>query len=217
MPAGAIEQTFRPRDDELVEALRTGDERAFLGLVRELHAGMVRFARGFVGSEAVAEEVAQDAWAAVLGGLDGFEGRSALRSWIYGILANLARSRAARESRVVPLSSLERDDDAQPAVDPGEFLPASHPRWGGHWAKWPEPWPEAELLQRETLGHIRDAIERLPQTQRSVLLLRDVEGWSSQEVCEALGVSEVNQRVLLHRARSRVRREIARHVERRTP
>jgi RNA polymerase sigma-70 factor (ECF subfamily) len=165
----------------------------------------------------VAEEVAQDAWAAVLGGLDGFEGRSALRSWIYGILANLARSRAARESRVVPLSSLERDDDAQPAVDPAEFLPPSHPRWPGHWAKWPEPWPEAELLQRETLGHIRDAIDRLPQTQRSVILLRDVEGWSSQEVCEALGVSEVNQRVLLHRARSRVRREIARHVERRSP
>ena len=216
MPAGAPDLKGVAQDSPLVQALRARDERGFLELVERFHGGMVRFARGFVRCDAAAEDVVQDAWAAVLEGIDGFEGRSALRSWIFGIVANLARTRAARDARSVPLSALE-PDDAEPAVDPSQFLPPSHPRWPGHWAQYPEPWPEEALLSRETQERIRDAIERLPQGQRAVLQLRDVEGWSSQEVCEALSLSEVNQRVLLHRARSRVRREIARHVERRTP
>jgi RNA polymerase sigma-70 factor (ECF subfamily) len=202
------------QDSALIEALRAGDERAFLDLVGNLHAGMVRFARGFVKTDAAAEDVVQDTWTVVLQDIDRFEGRSALRSWIFGILGNLARTRAAKDGRAVPLSALQ-PDDGEPAVDPSEFHPDSHPRWPGHWARAPEPWPEAQFLAREAAVHIQAAIERLPEGQRTVIRLRDVEGWSSQEVCEALGVSEVNQRVLLHRARSRVRREIARHVERR--
>ncbi len=215
MPAAAPDVQALLQDLPLVEALRAGDERAFLGLVGRLHAGMVRFARGFVSTDPAAEDVVQDTWAAMLEGIDGFEGRSALRSWIFGILANLARTRATRDQRAVPLSALEHDD-GEPAVDASEFLPPSHPRWGGHWAKYPEAWPEQQLLSQETLAHVRAAIDRLPQGQRAVIRLRDVEGWSSEEVREALSVSEVNQRVLLHRARSRVRREIAHHVERRS-
>src|SRR5437763_1534722 len=216
VPAAAPEMQALAQDSALLEALRAGDERAFLELVESLHGGMVRFARGFVKTDAAAEDVVQDTWAVVLQDIDRFEGRSALRSWIFGILGNLARTRAAKDGRCVPLSALQ-PDDGEPAVDASEFHPDSHPRWAGHWAKAPEPWPEARLLSREALAYIRDAIERLPEGQRAVIRLRDVEGWTSQEVCEALGVSEVNQRVLLHRARSRVRREIARHVERRNP
>jgi RNA polymerase sigma-70 factor, ECF subfamily len=216
MPSAAPDLQALAQDSPLVEALRAGDERAFLGLVGGLHSGMIRFARGFVHSDAAAEDVVQDTWAVVLEDIDRFEGRSTLRSWIFGILANLARTRATRDGRAIPLSALE-PDQAESAVDAGEFLPSSHPRWAGHWAKWPEPWPEEQLLRREALAHVRDAIDRLPDGQRAVIQLRDVEGWSSQEVCEALALSDVNQRVLLHRARSHVRREIARHVERRNP
>jgi len=214
MPAAAPELQAVAQDSPLVDALRAGDEGAFLGLVGKLHSAMIRFARGFVHSDAAAEDVVQDTWAVVLGDIDRFEGRSTLRSWIFGILGNLARTRATRDGRAIPLSALE-PDEGEPAVDPGEFWPPSHPRWAGHWAKWPEPWPEEQLLSREALARVREAIDRLPEGQRAVIQLRDVEGWSSQEVCQALGLSEVNQRVLLHRARSRVRREIARHVERR--
>lgn len=215
MPAAAPELEAPAQDAALVDALRSGDEGAFLKLVAALHAPMIRFARGFLG-EGTAEDVVQDTWAVVLQGIDRFEGRSALRSWIFGILANLARTRAVRDGRTVPLSALQ-PDDCDPAVDPSEFLSDLHPRWAGHWAKWPQPWPEQQLLSREALEHVRCAIERLPEGQRAVIQFRDVEGWSSEEVCEALGLSEVNQRVLLHRARSRVRREIARHVQRREP
>ncbi len=159
MPAGAPGLQAVVQDSPIAEALRAGDERAFLGLVEELQGAMVRFARGFVSSDAAAEDVVQDSWAAVLEGIDRFEGRSKLRSWIFGIVANLARTRGAREARSVPLSALE-SDDAEPAVDPSEFLPPSHPRWAGHWAKYPEPWPEEQLLAQETLARIRDAIER---------------------------------------------------------
>jgi len=216
MPAAALQVQAFEEDSALVQVLRAGDERAFLGLVERLHAPMVRFARGFLGSEAAAEDVVQDTWAVVLESIHRFEGRSALRSWIFGILANQARTRATRDSRAVPLSSLAADDDSA-AVDASEFHPNSHQRWAGHWARFPEPWPEQQLLAQETLQHLRAAIEGLPESQRAVIQLRDVEGWSAEEVCEALCVSEGNQRVLLHRARSRVRRELARHVERRNP
>ena len=216
MPAAALQVQALEEDFAVVQALRAGDERAFLGLVERLHAPMVRFARGFLGSEAAAEDVVQDTWAVVLESIHRFEGRSALRSWIFSILANRARTLATRENRVVPLSSLAAGDDS-PAVDAAEFHPDSHQRWAGHWASFPEPWPEQQLLAQETLGHLGAAIGRLPETQRAVIQLRDVEGWSAQEVCESLRVSEGNQRVLLHRARTQVRRELARHIERRDP
>jgi len=133
---------------------------------------MVRFARGFVKTDTAAEDVVQDTWAVVLQDIDRFEGRSALRSWIFGILGNLARTRAAKDGRCVPLSALQ-PDDGESAVDASEFHPDSHPRWAGHWAKAPEPWPEARLLSREALAYIRDAIERLPEGQRAVIRLRD--------------------------------------------
>ena len=200
MTAGAPSEFPEFRDAGLVAALKAGDERAFLALVESLHGPMVRFARTWAGS--AAEDAVQDTWAAVLQGLDGFEGRSSLRSWIFGVLANLARARGAREGRTISLSALVGDE---PAVEPGAFLPAAHPRWAGHWARFPQPWPDGRLSGEETLREIARAIDALPPAQRAVIQLRDVEEWTAGEACEALGLSEGNQRVLLHRARSKVR------------
>jgi RNA polymerase sigma-70 factor (ECF subfamily) len=191
-------------DLQLVGALREGDEAAFLALVRRHHASMVRVACAFVASDAVAEEVVQDSWLGVLEGIGRFEGRSSLRSWLFSIVANRARSRAGREARSAPFSSFDEADD-EPAVDSSRFLPQDHPRWPGHWSSPPERWPEEQLLQRETLDLARGAIATLPEAQRQVIVLRDVEGCDAAEVCQALGVSDGNQRVLLHRARSKVR------------
>jgi len=195
-------------DAGLVAALRSGDHAVFLGLVERHHDAMVRVARGHVPSDAVAEEVAQEAWLGVLSGLGGFEGRSSLKAWIFRILINCAKGRGQRERRSVPFSALAGEDEpAEPAVAPERFFDESH-RWAGHWATPPELWPEARLLSIETLGLVKRAIDTLSRDQREVITLRDVEGWSAEEVCEALGLSEANQRVLLHRARSRVRRAI---------
>jgi len=193
---------------QLVEGLRRGSEDAFLLLVQRHQSSMLRVAQTFVSSTAVAEEVVQEAWLGVLHGLDGFQGRSSLRSWIFGILANCARSRGARESRSAPFSSFTAPDEDEPAVDPSRFLGADHPRWPGHWASPPEQWAEEKLATKETLEFVRGAIGALPPAQRQVITLRDVEGWSSAETCEALGISEGNQRVLLHRARSKVRARV---------
>src|SRR5712691_9314919 len=160
-------------DAGLVEALRRGREDAFLGLVQRHQSAMLRVASTFVSSAAVAEEVVQEAWLGVLHGLDGFQGRSSLRSWIFGILTNCARSRGVREGRSAPFSSFGGPDEDEPAVDPSRFLGADHPRWPGHWASPPEQWAEAKLAAKETLG-----------------------------------ISEANQRVLLHRARSKVRARV---------
>jgi RNA polymerase sigma-70 factor (ECF subfamily) len=192
-------------DSGLLPALRAGDERAFLRLVGRHHAAMVRLAAAHVGSAAVAEEVAQETWLAVLRGIDGFEGRCSLRSWIFRILVNRARTRGALEHRSVPLSSFDDPETGEPAVDPGRFLDESHPRWPGHWARAPEPWGDERLVARETLERVRQAIDALPPAQRRVILMRDVEGLTSEETCLALELSEGNQRVLLHRARARVR------------
>jgi RNA polymerase sigma-70 factor (ECF subfamily) len=194
----------------LLEALRAGDERAFAELVDRYGGSMLRLAMMFVRSRAVAEEVVQDAWVGVLRGIDAFEGRSSLKTWIFRILANTAKTRAVREGRTVPMSSLATDDDG-PAVDPDRFLPPDHPRWPGHWASIPSGWdliPESRLVGKETLRLIARAIDALPPAQREVIALRDVEGWSAEQACEALGLSEVNQRVLLHRARSKVRQAL---------
>ena len=195
---------MREEDLQLVAALREGDEAAFLAVVRRHHPSMVRVARAFVASDAVAEEVVQEAWLGVLDGIGQFEGRSSLRSWLFSIVANRARSRAAREARSAPFSSWDEPDE-EPAVDSSRFLPQDHPRWPGHWSSPPERWPEEKLLLRETLDLAREAIAALPEAQRQVIILRDVEGCDAEEVCQALGVTDGNQRVLLHRARSKVR------------
>ena len=200
-------------DARLVEALRSGREEAFLAVVQRHQGSMLRVATTFVSSAAVAEEVVQETWLGVLHGLDGFQGRSSLRSWIFGILTNCARSRGARESRSAPFSSFSGPDEDEPAVDPSRFLGADHPRWPGHWASPPEQWAEEKLATKETLEFVRQAIADLPPVQKQVISLRDVEGWTSAETCEALGISEANQRVLLHRARSKVRARVEQFMQ----
>jgi RNA polymerase sigma-70 factor (ECF subfamily) len=186
-------------------ALRAGDEAAFLALVRRHHAAMLRVAATYVRSRAVAEEVVQEAWLGVLRGLHLFEGRGSLRGWIFRILVNCAKTRAVRELRGVPLSALDgAGEEEAPAVPPGRFRGEGEP-WPGHWADPPEPWPDARVESGELLALVRDGLERLPPAQRAVMSMRDVAGLDPAEVCEALGISDANQRVLLHRARSRVR------------
>jgi RNA polymerase sigma-70 factor, ECF subfamily len=199
-------------DQQQLAALRAGDEGAFAGLVRRHHAAMVRFASVYVPSRAVAEEVVQETWLAVLGGLDRFEGRSSLKTWIFRILTHKALTRGAREHRTVPFSALfdPAKDEGEPAVDPERFFSA-RPQQPGEWTDPPRRWegaPEERLLSRETLARVGAAIDALPPSQREVILLRDVEGWASSEVCNVLGITETNQRVLLHRARSKVRRAL---------
>jgi RNA polymerase sigma-70 factor (ECF subfamily) len=202
-------------DAALLVRLRGGDEEAFLELVRRYGPVMQRLALTYVRSPAVAEEVVQDAWIGVLGSLERFEGRSSLRTWLLRILANRARTRGVREARCVPFSCLTRDDAGEPAVDPERFQ-GPDGRFPGGWAAFPTPWeslPEERLLARETLVCVDEAIKRLPDRQQEVIVLRDVEGWSADEVCEALDLSAANQRVLLHRARSRVRSELELYLE----
>ena len=196
-------------DAQLVEALRAGDEDAFARLVREYQPSLVRVARIYVSSQAAAEEVAAETWLAVLNGLDRFEGRSSLRTWIFRILTNIAKTRGQRDGRTLPFSALE-DPGRVPeaALDADRFLDPEHPRWPGHWAVRPEPWPEDAVIAAETQARLAEAIEALPPAQRAVISLRDVEGWSSEEVRNALELSETNQRVLLHRARAKVRRAL---------
>jgi RNA polymerase sigma-70 factor, ECF subfamily len=199
-----------------LDALRAGDEEAFRALVREYHASLVRVARIYVSTQAAAEEVAQETWLGVLNGLSRFEGRSSLRTWIFRILANVAKTRAKRDGRTLPFSALQDPGRVpEPAVDADRFLDPEHPRWPGHWALKPEPWPDDALVAAETRERLAEAIEALPATQRAVISLRDVEGWSSEEVRNALGLSETNQRVLLHRARSNVRAALESYLEHR--
>jgi RNA polymerase sigma-70 factor (ECF subfamily) len=197
----------------LVHALKSGDEDAFTGLVRRYQGSMVRVAGSYVSSRAVAEEVVQETWLAVLDGLDRFEERSSLKTWIFRILANRAKTRAEREARTVPLSALERDE---PAVDHERFFDAEHPRWPGHWAAPPRRWdaiPDERLEAAETRAVIAAAIEELPDAQRSVITLRDLQGWEPEDVCDALEITDENQRVLLHRARSKVRTALEAYLE----
>jgi RNA polymerase sigma-70 factor, ECF subfamily len=195
-----------PQDLAIVDRLRAGDETAFLMLVDEHQAVMLRIARMYVSSRAVAEEVVQEAWLGILKGLDRFEGRSSLRTWMYRILVNVAKTRGQREARSVPFSSIA-GDAAEPAVAPEWFQGPEGPNPGA-WSSLPSDWrgiPEERLLGSETLRVIRDAIDALPPMQAEVIRLRDVRGWTSEEVRNALDLSETNQRVLLHRARARVR------------
>jgi RNA polymerase sigma-70 factor (ECF subfamily) len=203
-----------PAEAELLDALRAGDEDAFRALVREYQPSLVRVARIYVPTEAAAEEVAQETWLGVLNGLPRFEGRSSLRTWIFRILTNIAKTRAIRDGRTLPFSALSDPGSVpEPAVDADRFLDPDHPRWPGHWAARPQAWPEEALLAAETRARIAEAIEALPATQRAVISLRDIEGWSSEEVRNALELSETNQRVLLHRARSKVRAALESYLE----
>jgi len=203
------------RDDRAtVAALRAGEESAFLDLVERHHPAMLRVARLFVGREA-AEDVVQESWMAVLRGIGAFEGRSPLRSWIMTIVANRARTRFARDLPTVPFSSLAAESEGEEAsVEADRFRGASDPQWPGHWASPPPAWPEEQLQRREALERVGRAIEALPPGQRAVITLRDVEGMEAAEACALLGVSEANQRVLLHRARARVRRALEAHLAR---
>jgi RNA polymerase sigma-70 factor (ECF subfamily) len=183
-------------DMDLLQRLRAGEEQAFVVLVRRYHDSMIRLASSFVPSRAVAEEVVQDTWMGVLRGIGGFEGRSSFRTWLFRILVNRARTAGAREGRSIAIG------DAGPAVDQSRFDAA------GAWAAPPEQWIEAidDRLRAGKMAHrIRSAIEELPSRQREVVTLRDVEGLSSDEVCHVLEITDGNQRVLLHRGRSRVR------------
>jgi RNA polymerase sigma-70 factor (ECF subfamily) len=193
-----VEQLLSPDDARLVEGLRAGDEAAFAALMREYGASMLRVAQMYVSSRAVAEEVVQEAWLGVLKGIGRFEGRSSLKTWLFRIVANTAKTRGVREARSVPFSSL--GDDQEAAVDPDRFLGPGE-RFPGHWAV---P-PEGQVLAAEAMEVIAREIERLPPSQRAVITLRDVHGLTAEEVRNALDLTETNQRVLLHRARSKVR------------
>jgi RNA polymerase sigma-70 factor, ECF subfamily len=203
-----------PAEAQLLEALRAGDEDAFRALVREYTPSLVRVARIYVSTQAAAEEVAQETWLGVLNGLSRFEGRSSLRTWIFRILTNIAKTRAKRDGRTLPFSALSEPGRVpEAAVDADRFLDPEHPRWPGHWALKPEAWPEDALVAAETREKLAEAIEALPAAQRAVISLRDIEGWSSEEVRNALDLSETNQRVLLHRARSKVRAALESYLD----
>jgi RNA polymerase sigma-70 factor, ECF subfamily len=191
-------------DRELVQRLRDGDESAFMELIDRYGAMMLRVAQMYVRDRATAEEVVQETWLAVLNGIDRFEERSSLKTWIFRILTNRAKTRGARDGRMVPFSALAGAEDDEPAVDPDRFF-GPDSATPGAWSAPPRAWPEDVLLGREALDVIQMAIEELPDAQREVIRLRDVEGWTPMEVADALEISDGNQRVLLHRARSKVR------------
>jgi RNA polymerase sigma-70 factor, ECF subfamily len=204
----------RRDDHDVVEALRAGDEAAFRELV-DLHSpALLRVAMAYVPSRAVAEEAVQETWIAVMQGIDRFEGRSSLKTWLFRILTNVALKGGGRERRSLPWSSLAgTQDTGEPTVDPDRFLPGDHDRFPGHWALGPTRWPTPEegLLSGETREVLMAALKELPPAQQTVIALREIGGWSSDDVAEALGISQGNQRVLLHRARARMRTAVERY------
>src|SRR5690349_16583972 len=202
------------RDERLLAALRAGDEEAFAGLVRRYHGTLKRVARAYVSTDSVAEEVVQETWLAAISGLDRFEQRASLKTWLFHILANKAKSRGARERRIVPFATLARAGEDEASVPPDRFQQAGD-TWPGHWAMPPRPWedPERRLQSLEARERLRAAIGALPEVQQTVLTLRDVEGFDADEVCALLDLTDGNQRVILHRARARVRAELERYFE----
>jgi RNA polymerase sigma-70 factor (ECF subfamily) len=201
---------------ELVAALRAGDEQAFTVLIEELGPSMLRVARMYVATRAVAEDVVQETWLAVLSGIERFEGRSSLKTWIFRILTNRAKTRGEREGRSVPFSSFASDADADEGVTVDVDRFRSGGQFTGHWTSAPSRWselPENRLVGKETIAIAEAAIAALPESQRTVITMRDVDGLSSEEVRNVLGLSESNQRVLLHRARAKVRRALETYLE----
>ena len=214
MTEAGVQVETSAEEHELLKRLRAGDERAFEALVERHYPTMLAVARHYVSSRAVAEEVVQEAWLGVLKGLDRFEGRSSLRTWILRILVNKAKTRGARDARIVPFASLAPVGQ-EPAVDPERFRGRDDP-FPGHWRAYPGNWqrlPEETLADREMLDVVLSTIHQLPPPQRIVITMRDIQGCEAEEVCEALDVSEGNQRVLLHRARSKVRSALERHFD----
>jgi RNA polymerase sigma-70 factor, ECF subfamily len=196
----------------VIDGLRAGDEAVFAALVGRYGGAMLRVAQLYVRSRAIAEEVVQDAWIGVLNGSARFEGRSSLKTWIFRIVTNRAKTRALKEGRSVPFSDLGPDE---PSVDPERFR-GPEDRYPGHWATFPTSWadvPEQRLLAAETLMRVETAIAELPPAQAIVITMRDVEGFDAAEVCDALEISQSNQRVLLHRARSKVRRALEEYLD----
>jgi len=192
----------------LLESLRGGDESAFSWLVQQYHNSMMRLALLYVQDNGLAEEVAQETWVAVLKGLNRFEGRSSIKTWIFTILTNQAKTRGRREKRTVSFSELEEALENKPTVDPKRFKPSNSAASADHWFVNPSSWkdiPEEAFLSQEMLHMVWDTVSTLPENQRVVITLRDMEGFSSNEVCNILGISETNHRVLLHRARAKVR------------
>ena len=206
-----------PEEIGMLERLRQGDEAAFASLVDRHHGALLRLAMAYVSDRSIAEEVVQETWMGVLEGVDRFEGRSSLKTWIFRILTNKAKTRGVRESRHVSFSPLaaSQENPEEPAVDPTRFQTTGH--WAGYWVSYPQPWdentPEKLLLSQEGTTFLEQAIEALPGKLRQIIVMRDVEGLSSDEACNILGISETNQRVLLHRARSRVRKALEKYLE----
>jgi RNA polymerase sigma-70 factor, ECF subfamily len=203
-------------ETELIAALRAGSEAAFITLVERYHTGMLRLARLYMRDPGLAEDVVQEAWLGVLRGLAGFQARSSLKTWIFRIVLNAARTRAAREQRVIPFSATGAAwaEGAEPAVEPERFRGGDE-QWPGGWVSFPPSWgeaPEQRLVAAEVRQLLSKSIEQLPPAQREVVVLRDVQGWTAQEVCHVLELSEANQRVLLHRGRSKLRRGLAHYL-----
>lgn len=216
IPAPRSPHRYTSSEADELSRLRRGDQATFAELVRRLHPTMVRVASGYVSSRAVAEEVAQDTWVAVIEQLDRFEGRSSLKTWIFRILTNKAKTRGARERRTTPFSALATAREAEePVLSPDAFLDESH-RWSGHWTQPVVAWelPEEQLLSEELGQVLQQAVDALPTAQRLVVALRDGQDLSASEVCDMLDLSEANQRVLLHRGRTKVRAAVAEYVER---
>jgi RNA polymerase sigma-70 factor, ECF subfamily len=203
-------------EEQFVVRLRRGDEGAFDELVTKHHSALIRMAMGHVADREVAEEVVQDTWMAVIEGLDRFEGRSSLRTWIFGIMIHKAKDRGVREKRHTTFSAFEHfDDEHEESVDPSRFHQSGE--WTGHWAFPPQPWdeqtPEKLLASQQAVTAMNKAIEVLPPTLKDVLILRDVEGIEAKEVCELLKITETNLYVRLHRARERVRQAVEAYLE----
>jgi RNA polymerase sigma-70 factor, ECF subfamily len=198
-------------DSELVSGLLQGDEAAFNCLVDRYASSLFRLALSFVPTRAVAEEVVQETWVAIIEGLPWFERRASLKTWMFRILANRAKTRGIRERRSVPFSGLESDGEVEAAIPAGRF------RESGRWRTPPQRWesntPERLLSSREAMGRLHAALNALPQGQRAVITLRDIDGLTSEEVCGILDLSESNQRVLLHRARAKVRAALEEYVD----
>ncbi len=193
---------------DLAAALRAGDEAAFAALVDRYGSVMTRVAYSFVGDREVAAEVVQDTWVAVLQGIDRFEGRSSVRTWVFRILTNIAKTRGIREHRSTPVSALPAAERVVPA---DRFLPDDHPDWPQHWQRPPQPWPdspEESLLSGEVRTLVHRELDRLPPQQRVVVSLCDVDGYDAAEVCMLLDLTPANQRVLLHRGRARIRQAL---------
>lgn len=198
--------------DALVAALRRRSEPAFVRLVEQYQGSLIRVACTYVSDRAIAQEVVQETWIGVFEGIDRFEARSSFRTWLFRILVNKAQRRGVQERRTIPFSAFQNDDADlfEPAVDPSRFRGPGD-KWSGGWVAYPEPWEsslEEQLISAEGHARLESIIAGLPDSYRRVLTLRDIEGWSPEEVCKLLDLSEGNQRVILHRARSRVRRAI---------